>query len=173
MDVQRVGGHIAHIVHIAWSWGRVDVQRVGGHIAHIAHIARTRGRVDVQRVGTPYAPHFAWFLHGFCMWNSLRVFLHDTNSCTVFTVFACGTACTFFLHDTNSLHGFARFLHDTNSLHGFARFLHVEQLARFCTVFACGTACMTRTACTVLHGFRMTCGSTPCPSPVFFLSGRT
>ena len=73
----------------------------------------------VRRVGAPYAPHFAWFLHGFCMtcgtacflhgfawllhdmWNSL-FFLHDMwNS-------------LFFLHDTwNSLF----FLHDTwNSL---------------------------------------------------------
>ena len=42
------------------------------HIAHIARIARTRGTVRVRRVGAPYAPHFAWFLHGFCnMWNSL------------------------------------------------------------------------------------------------------
>ena len=39
--------------------------------------------------GLALRTHFAWLLHGFCMWNSLRVFLHDTNS----------------------LHGFARFLH--------------------------------------------------------------
>ena len=43
MDVQRVGGHIAHIVHIAWSWGRVDVQRVGGHIAHIVQLTGLPG----------------------------------------------------------------------------------------------------------------------------------
>ena len=87
--------------------------------------------MDVQRVGTPYVPHFAWFLHGFCMWNSLRVFLHDTNSLHGFARFLHVEQLARFLRDTNSLHGFARFLHDTNSLHGFARFLHVEQLARF------------------------------------------
>ena len=37
MEVQRVGVHIAHIAHIARSWGRVEVQRVGVHIADIAH----------------------------------------------------------------------------------------------------------------------------------------
>ena len=69
--------------------------------------------MDVQRVGTPYAPHFAWFLHGFCMWNSL--------------FFA------WFLHDMwNSLF-FAWFLHDMwNSLFFWQ---HVEQLV-FCMVFA-------------------------------------
>ena len=99
------------------------VHRLLYHIAHIAHIARNPGRVDVRRAGAPYAPHFAWFLHGFCMnietchfdmlvfctvlhgfcmwnslfffhtWNSLRVFLHDTNS---FFCMTRGTACTFF-----------------------------------------------------------------------------
>ena len=84
-----------------------------------AHIPRNSGRVDVRRVGAPYAPHFAWFLdgfcmnietchfdmfvfctvlHGFCMWNSLffshveHIFLHHTNS------FFCITRTACFLH---------------------------------------------------------------------------
>ena len=81
------------------------------HIAHIAHIARNPGRVDVRRVGAP-SPHFAWFVHGFCMWNSL--------------FFAtCGTACFFawFWHDM-ILHGMI--------LHGFCTFFRtVLHVARF------------------------------------------
>ena len=53
------------------------------HIAHIAHIARNPGRVDVQRVGTPYAPHFAWFLHGFCMTCGTACFLQQLVFCMV------------------------------------------------------------------------------------------
>ena len=72
--------------------------------------------MDVRRVGAPYAPHFAWFLHGFCM--NIETCHFDMLVFARFcTVFACGTACFFhtwnILHDMwNSLHVF---LHDTNS----------------------------------------------------------
>ena len=63
----------------------------------------------VRRVGAPYAPHFAWFLHGFCM--NIETCHFDMLVFARFcTVFACGTAC--FFHTWNSLHVF---LHDTNS----------------------------------------------------------
>ena len=64
--------------------------------------------------GTPYAPHFAWFLHGFCMWNSL--FLRVEQLARFFRTvlhgfcMTCGTACTFF---RTVLHGFCTFFsHD-------------------------------------------------------------
>ena len=52
------------------------------HIAHIAHIARNPGRVDVRRVGAPYAPHFAWFLHGFGERVASGVGFHPENPIT-------------------------------------------------------------------------------------------
>ena len=116
-------------------------------MAHTAHIARNPGRVRVRRVGTPYAPHFAWILHGFCM--NIETCHFDMLVFARFcTVFACGTACFFsheqlFLHDMwNSLHVFLR---DTNSFF-----------------------CMTRTACTVLHGFLHDMWLNPVPLPLFF-----
>ena len=104
-------------------------------------LARNPGRVRVRRVGAPYAPHFAWFLHGFCM-NIETCHFDMLVFCTVLHGF-CMWNSLFFFHTWNSL----------------------------CFCMTCGTACtffcMTRTACTVLHGFCMTCGSTPCP-PCFF-----
>ena len=106
----------------------------------------------VRRVGAPYAPHFAWFLHGFCM-NIETCHFDMLVFCTVLHGFCMWNSLFFshveqlvFLHDMwNSLHVF---LHDTNS---FFR--------------------MTRTACTVLHGFCMHVAQPRAPPPVFFLSG--
>ena len=104
-------------------------------------MARNPGRVRVRRVGAPYAPRFAWFLHGFLQHVEQLVFCMVFATCGTACFLhgfcmTCGTAC--FLHDMwNSLFfcnmwNSLFFLHDTwNSLHvfshGFACHVHVVQ----------------------------------------------
>ena len=87
--------------------------------------------MDVQRVA-PHAPHFAWFLHGFCMWNSLFFARHDTWNSLFFAWFCMWNSLFFARHDTwNSLF-FAWFWHDM-ILHDMI--LHGMILHGFCTFF--------------------------------------
>ena len=55
----------AYLVHVGDAMCFVYSLPCETHIAHIAHIARseTEGLAGC----TPYAPHFAWFVHGFDM----------------------------------------------------------------------------------------------------------
>ena len=59
--------HIGHMLRCYVCRKRLCGLPCWSHEAQETHIARTRRTVRVRRVGTPYAPHFAWLLHGFCM----------------------------------------------------------------------------------------------------------
>ena len=98
--------HIAHIARIARTRWRVEVQRVGGHRAHIAHIAWSWGRVE------PNPGTFVRFCATKCY--SYRVYIHIRPGGIAFFARFCATKCyssRVYMYVRPARIAFARFLH--------------------------------------------------------------